>query len=94
MSNDDIIRMAREAGFSTGTRDYADGNGGHPFVTPVASGSCLPEIERFAALVEAKASEKEREAMVAEAAKRGLAMKNEDPFEDYVRDIANDRARG
>jgi hypothetical protein len=36
----------------------------------------------------------EREAMVAEAAKRGLAMKNEDPFEDYVRDIANDRARG
>jgi len=36
----------------------------------------------------------EREAMVAEAAKRGLAMKNEDPFEDYVREIANDRARG
>jgi hypothetical protein len=35
----------------------------------------------------------EREAMVAEAAKRGWAMKNEDSFEDAVREIANDRAR-
>ena len=35
----------------------------------------------------------EREAMVTEAAKRGWAMKNDDPFEDAVRDIANDRAR-
>lgn len=35
----------------------------------------------------------EREAMVAEAAKQGWAMKNEDPFEDYVRDIADICAR-
>lgn len=48
-----VIEMAREAGFSTGTRDYADGEGGHPFVVPVASGSCLHELERFAALVRA-----------------------------------------
>jgi len=47
-------------------------------------------LERLVALVRAD----EREEMVAEAAKRGLAMKNEDPFEDYVRDIANDRERG
>lgn len=36
----------------------------------------------------------EREAMVKEAAKKGWAMKNEDPFEDYVREIADIRARG
>lgn len=36
----------------------------------------------------------EREAMVAEAAKQGWAMKNEYPFEDAVREIAAIRARG
>lgn len=35
----------------------------------------------------------EREAMVAEAAKRGWAMKNDDPFEDAVREITDARAR-
>jgi hypothetical protein len=50
----------------------------------------MGDLEAFVALVRAD----EREEMVAEAAKRGLAMKNEDPFEDYVRDIANDRERG
>lgn len=35
----------------------------------------------------------EREAMVAEAAKQGWAMKNEDPFEDAVHEIAAIRAR-
>lgn len=35
----------------------------------------------------------EREAMVALAAKQGWAMKNEDPFEDAVREIAAIRAR-
>ena len=58
MTKDEIIEMARKAGFQTGTRDYADGDGGHPFVVPIASGTCLPEIGRFAALV----AEKEREA--------------------------------
>ena len=36
----------------------------------------------------------EREAMVALAAKQGWAMKNEDPFEDAVREIAAIRTRG
>lgn len=36
----------------------------------------------------------EREAMVAEAAKQGWAMRNEDAFEDAVREIAAIRARG
>lgn len=51
MNRDDIIRMAREAGFLTGTRDYADGRGGMPFVQSVATGTILGELERFAALV-------------------------------------------
>lgn len=41
-----------------------------------------------------RAMQAEREAMVAEAAKQGWAMKNEDPFEDAVREIAAIRARG
>lgn len=36
----------------------------------------------------------EREAMVAEAAKLAWAMKNEDPFEDAVQEVAAIRARG
>ena len=36
----------------------------------------------------------EREAMVAEAAKKGWAMRGEDPFEDCVREIADIRAKG
>ena len=44
----------------------------------------------FAALVRAE----EREAMVAEAAKKGWGMRNDDPFEDCVREIADIRARG
>ena len=49
----------------------------------------IEKVKAFEALVRAD----EREAMVAEATKMGLAMKNEEPFEDLVRDIANDRSR-
>jgi hypothetical protein len=48
------------------------------------------ELEHFAALVAAA----ERNAMVVEAAKKGWSMKNEDSFEDAVREIAAIRARG
>ena len=48
------------------------------------------DIEHFAELVRAD----EREAMVAEAAKKGWGMRNDDPFEDCVREIADIRARG
>jgi hypothetical protein len=41
-----------------------------------------------------RAVEAEREAMVVEAAKKGWAMRGEDPFEDCVREIADIRARG
>ena len=49
----------------------------------------LPEIHRLSELIRAD----EREAMATEAAKQGWAMKNEDPFEDAVREIAAIRAR-
>jgi hypothetical protein len=48
------------------------------------------QLERFEALVRAD----EREAMVVAASTFGWAMKNEDPFEDAVREIADIRARG
>lgn len=62
MNRDEIIRMAREAGFVTGTRDYADGQGGMPFVQSVATGTILNELERFASLV----AEAERSACLSE----------------------------
>ena len=54
----DTIEMAREAGFQTGKRDYADGNGAYPFVVSVATGNFLVELKAFEALV--RADERER----------------------------------
>ncbi len=74
-----IIEMAGEAGIFNGDGDWS---------------SCREEyegvVQRFAELVRAD----EREAMVAEAAKKGWGMRNDDPFEDCVREIADIRARG
>ena len=78
MTQDEIIEMARQAGLHIAT----DVNW-----MPVIG---IKYAEAFAKLVAAK----EREAMVAEAAKQGWAMKNEDSFEDCVREIAAIRARG
>jgi hypothetical protein len=52
-----LIEMARQAGFVTGLRDYADGNGSMPYVQSLATSTFLPELERFAALVAEKATE-------------------------------------
>jgi hypothetical protein len=79
MTKDEILSMAKEAGIDAWWDTGSDWRE-----------TFNEHLERFAALV----AEKEREAMVAEAAQMGLAMKNEEPFEDLVRDIANDRARG
>ena len=53
-----IMDMAREAGFKTGEYSYADGDGKYPFVQSIATGTFLPELERFEKLVR----EDEREA--------------------------------
>ena len=104
MERDEVIKLAKEAGAYLLMRlDGVD--------TYQIGGNA--SIERFAALVEAAATEKaneranaswssmcekmvaaERDAMISEAAKLGWAMKNEDPFEDAVAEVARIRARG
>ena len=74
-----VSEMAREAGFPFDRHGRLEGNDDNE----------MQMLERFAELVRAD----EREAMVAEAAKQGWAMKNEDPFEECVCEIAAIRAR-
>jgi len=52
MTRDEIISMAREAGFVTGTRDLMDGAGSIPTVTAISVYNFLPELERLFALYE------------------------------------------
>lgn len=56
MTRDDVIRMAREAGFRAGHIELYSG-GPLPFIAPTSATDCLPELERFASLI----SEAERE---------------------------------
>ena len=52
MTRDDIIRMAREAGFRAGRIELY--NSDHmPFVAPCSATDCMPELVRFAAIVAA-----------------------------------------
>ena len=78
MNNDEIIRMAREAGIGEFESDedllYVN----------------IYDLKAFASLI----ANHEREAMIVEAEKKGWAMRGEDPFEDAVREIAESRARG
>ena len=64
MNREDVIRMAREAGFRTGELHMQDGSGSWTFVTPIGDG-CIVELERFAAIV--AAAEREACAQVCEA---------------------------
>ena len=52
MTRDEIIRMAREAGFRSGNIELYSG-GPLPFIAPTSATDCMPELERFAALVAA-----------------------------------------
>ena len=60
MERDEIICMARDAGFRSGwiTLHSCEPL---PFVAPVSATDCLLELQRFAALVEAAATEKANE---------------------------------
>ena len=51
LAREEVIRMAKRAGFIAGTQDYLGGSGSMRFVRPLSSHDCLPEIERFAAIV-------------------------------------------
>lgn len=52
MTRGDVIRMAREAGFRAGHIELY-GSDPMPFVAPCSATDCMPELERFAALVAA-----------------------------------------
>ena len=60
MTRDDVIRTAREAGFRTGNITLSSGDF-LPFVAPLSATTCIVELERFAALIEAAATEKANE---------------------------------
>ena len=52
MTKDELIRMAHEAGFRAGHIELY--NSDHmPFVAPCSATDCMPELERFAAIVAA-----------------------------------------
>jgi predicted Zn-ribbon and HTH transcriptional regulator len=84
MTREDIIRMLREAWISEAEAEMLESDWTH------LSQVFYEDLEKFANIVAAA----EREAMVIDAAKRGWVMKNEDPFEDAMREIAVIRARG
>ena len=63
MTRDDIIRMAREAGFRAGHIELY-GSDPTPFVAPCSATDCMPELVRFAAIV--AAAEREACAKVCE----------------------------
>ena len=67
MTRDDIIRMAREAGFRAGHIELY-GSDPMPFVAPCSATDCMPELVRFAAIV--AAAERERLAQHCESPKR------------------------
>ena len=62
MTRDDIIRMAREAGFRAGHIELYNSDP-VTFVAPCSATDCLPELERFAALVAAVEREACREVL-------------------------------
>ena len=71
MSRDEIIRMAREAGFQTGVIHGADGSPIQTLVQHIGH-SCIVELERFYAIAVAK--EREAEALRERIVKSGLEL--------------------
>ena len=68
MTTNEIIAMAREAGFRTGQINLSNGPP-VPFIAPASGTNCMVELERFAALVAAR--EREACAQVAMEFRRG-----------------------
>lgn len=54
MTRDEIVEMAREAGFRAGYIKLCNSDP-LPFVAPCSATDCLPELARFAELVAAAA---------------------------------------
>ena len=89
MTRDDIIRMAREAGFRAGHIELY-GSDPMPFVAPCSATDCMPELVRFAAIVAAA----EREACSRVCEER-MGAHRASVFNDELADrAAAIRARG
>ena len=70
MTRDDVIRMAREAGFRAGHIELYNSDP-MPFIAPCSATNCMPELVRFAAIVAAA----ERDALRA----KNEAMEQQEP---------------
>ena len=90
MTRDDIIRMAREAGFRAGHIELYNSDP-MPFVAPCSATDCMPELVRFAAIV--AAAEREACAVKMDAIAHQCRMENSD-CEPFVWAAAAIRARG
>ena len=75
MNRDDIIRMAREAGFQTGVIHGADGSPIQTLVQHIGH-SCIVELERFYALAVAKEREARQQAQREAEALRERVVKS------------------
>lgn len=73
MTHEEIIAMAREAGFRTGHIDLTVGEP-VPFIAPASGTSCMWEVLRFAALVAAK--ERDACAQVCDRMAQDAALSN------------------
>lgn len=73
MTTEEIMTLAKKAGFITGEFHYADG-GGYPVVQAISHVSCLNELERFAHLL--LGQEREMCAVTCEAIGRAQAFKS------------------
>ena len=89
MNRDDIIRMAREAGFQTGVIHGADGSPIQTLVQHIGH-SCIVELERFYALAVAKEREARQQAQREAEALRGRIVKSGLELHRAVRDAAKD----
>ena len=90
MTRDDIIRMAREAGFRAGHIELYNSDP-MPTVAPGSATDCMPELVRFAAIV--AAAEREACAVKMDAIAHQCRMENSD-CEPFVWAAAAIRARG
>ena len=87
MTRDDIIRMAREAGFRAGHIELHNSDP-MPFIAPCSATDCMPELVRFAAIV--AAAEREACALICDE----YAANSSNPMNFSENCAAAIRARG
>ena len=79
MTRDDVIRMAREAGFRAGHIELYNSDP-MPFIAPCSATNCMPELVRFAAIVAAA----EREACAQLVERNAAACRTHSELHDIL----------